>query len=278
MELDQLYKKLNISVERRLELIEGNLGLTNSRDDLYLERIALYNMIGNYEKSEALIEQRKFHPWEGGEGKVTSQYLTTKIELAKKSLNKKNYKNAIQYLEQAQTYPNNLGEGKLFGTGENEIFYWLGCAYHGLGEEILAKRFIVKATKGSSDPSLAIFYNDQQPDNIFYQGMALLKLGKIEDANIRFQNLLNYGKEHVNDKVKLDYFAISLPDLLIWEEDLNVVNYIHCNYLIGLGLLGLGQKEEALNAFKKVTSICYHLPAHIHSNLEINKKIDKHLP
>ena len=73
---------------------------------------------------------------------------------------------------------------------------------------------------------------DQQPDKIFYQGLALLKLNKNKEANIRFENLINYGIEHMNDEVKLDYFAISLPDLLIWEEDLNDINKIHCNYFI----------------------------------------------
>ena len=74
----------------------------------------------------------------------------------------------------------------------------------------------------------------------------------------------------LNDDVKLDYFAISLPDLLIWEEDLNVINKIHCNYLIGLGQLGMGQQAEAVKTFGKVTDMTFHLPAHIHANFEIS--------
>ncbi len=270
MELDQLYKKINVSVDDRLALLEKHIDLTNSRDDLYLERIALYNMKGDFEKAESLVKQRQFHPWEGGEGKVPFQYLTVQTELAKKYIAQGNYQKAIEYLEQAQTYPHNLGEGKLHGTQENDIHYWLGCAYQGLGQEETAKQYFEKASEGLSDPSPAIFYNDQQPDKIFYQGLALQKLGRDNEAKTRFENLLNYGKAHMDDNVKLDYFAISLPDLLIWEEDLNVVNKIHCNYLIGLGLLGLGHQDEASKAFNKVTSMAFHLPAHIHANLEVN--------
>ncbi|MFZ1750072.1 MAG: DUF5107 domain-containing protein, partial [Saprospiraceae bacterium] len=40
MELDQLYKKLNISIEERLINLERNLELTQYRDDLYLERVS----------------------------------------------------------------------------------------------------------------------------------------------------------------------------------------------------------------------------------------------
>lgn len=268
MELDQLYKKINISTDKRLALLEQYIELTNSRDDLYLERISLYNLKGEFEKAKELIENRQFHPWEGGEGKVPFQYLTCYTELAKKNINLKNFDYAIELLNAAKTYPHNLGEGKLHGTVENDIDYWLGCAYEGLGDNDKAKAYFELASEGLSDPSPAIFYNDQQPDKIFYQGLALQKLGRTADANMRFENLLNYGKEHMNDHVKLDYFAISLPDLLIWEEDLNVINKIHCNYLIGLGQLGMNNDCKATEAFGKVTDVnLSHIPANIHAEL-----------
>ena len=268
MELDQFYKKINVSVDERLALLEKHIDLTNSRDDLYLERVALYNTLGNFEKSSELMSKRQFHPWEGGEGKVPFQYLTSQVELAKKHINLNNFEKAIACLEQAKTYPHNLGEGKLDGTKENDINYWLGCAYEGLGNTAEATKYFELASEGLSDPSPAIFYNDQQPDKIFYQGLALQKLNRNEEANVRFKNLINYGNDHMNDEVKLDYFAISLPDLLIWEEDLNDINKIHCNYLIGLGELGLNNQEKANNSFAKVIAMdLYHLPAHLHSKL-----------
>ncbi|MDP5230530.1 MAG: DUF5107 domain-containing protein [Cellulophaga sp.] len=271
MELDQFYKKINIPVDTRLYLLEKHSALTSFRDDLYLERIALYNTKGNFEKASELLKNRLFHPWEGAEGKVPFQYLTTQVELAKKSIYKNDFKQAIQYLEEAQIYPHNLGEGKLQGAQENDINYWLGCAYEGLEDQETAKIYFKKASEGLSDPSPAIFYNDQQPDKIYYQGLALQKLGRLKEANKRFENLTNYGHEHLNDQVKLDYFAVSLPDLLIWEEDLNIINKIHCQYLIGLGNLGLGDQKEAKKAFNKALEMnLYHLPAQIHSNLEMS--------
>lgn len=49
----------------------------------------------------------------------------------------------------------------------------------------------------------------------------------------------------MNKKVKIDYFAVSLPDLLIWDDDLNRRNLINCHYLIGLGYLGLAKNKKA---------------------------------
>ncbi|NER17862.1 DUF5107 domain-containing protein [Spongiivirga citrea] len=265
MELDQLYKKVNVSVDKRLKLLEANPSQRESRDDLYSERITLLSFKGEYEKALELLKKRQFHPWEGGEGKAPFQHITINVELAKEYLQANDFDGAIKHLEAAQIYPHNLGEGKLFGAQENDIFYWLGCTYEKLENTEKAEEYWKKASEGLSDPSPAMFYNDQQPDKIFYQGLALIKLGRNEEAKVRFKNLIDYGKKHLNDEVKLDYFAISLPDLLIWEEDLNVRNHIHCQYLIGLGELGMENFDKAITAFKNVLDKdLYHLSAHLH--------------
>ena len=90
-----------------------------------------------------------------------------------------------------------------------------------------------------------MYYNDQPPDMIFYQGMAWLQLGNEREANRRFNKLVDYGEKHLRDDVKFDYFAVSLPDFLVFEDDLNKRNAIHCHYMIGLGLIGLGRYEQA---------------------------------
>jgi len=38
---------------------------------------------------------------------------------------------------------------------------------------------------------------------------------------------------------------VSLPDLLIWEDDLTYRNKIHCHYMLGLGNYGLGETSKA---------------------------------
>ena len=128
----------------------------------------------------------------------------------------------------------------------------MGCAYQGLGKNEKAKSCWSKSSVGLSEPSAAMFYNDQQPDKIFYQGLSLLKLVKIDEARERFNKLKDYGEKHIFDKTKIDYFAVSLPDLLIWEEDLQKKNTQHCLYLIGLGSLGLGLYAEAYKLFNQV--------------------------
>jgi tetratricopeptide (TPR) repeat protein len=250
--MDQLRKRLNHPIEERLAFLEGYLKQVNDRDDLYIEYITLLNLSGEYDRALKLLRARNFHPWEGGEGKVSGQYVLTHIELAKQALDKKDLETALDLLKAAQIYPLNLGEGKLFGNFENDIHYWQGCTYEALDDRKRAKEHWEKAASGSAEAAAAVFYNDQQPDKIFYQGLALLKLGRNEEAFLRFNNLVQYGEQHYNDDVKIDYFAVSLPDLMIFDDDLNTRNKIHCHYLIALGKLGLAQFEEAEHEFIKV--------------------------
>lgn len=252
MELDQLYKKLRYPHCQRLDFLEAHANEVEQRDDLCIERITLYNQLGEYQKAYDLINSRKFHPWEGGEGKVTSQYVFCRVELAKQALAEKRYADAVRLLKETEKYPDNLGEGKLSMAEENDIHYWLGCAYEGLGDMEQAKAYFERATKGSAEPAIAFFYNDQQPDKIFYQGLAWRKLGEEDKARSRFNRLIKHGEKHLFDKVKIDYFAVSLPDLLIWDDDLNVRNLIHCNLVMGLGYLGLGDKEQARKFLSEV--------------------------
>lgn len=252
MELDQLYKIQNYPVLQRLELLEKHLSLVEQRDDLYLERITIYNQLGEYGKAQKPLASRHFHPWEGGEGKVISQFLICYIELAKKALYEGDNENALQLLAALENYPFNLGEGKLYGTQENDIHFLQGCAYEAMGNEELATEKFTRATRGISEPVQAIFYNDPQPDKIFYQGLAWLKLKNPKKANEIFDKLISFGKEHLDDQIKIDYFAVSLPDLLVFDQDLDLKNKIHCHYMIGLGYLGLGKIDKVKFHFQKV--------------------------
>lgn len=255
MELDQLYKKAGYSHAERLAFLEKHLPLVEQRDDVCIERITLYNQLGKYDDAKELISTRHYHPWEGGEGKVTGQYTLCRIELAKKAIAEKRFKDALDLLNETDTYPYNLGEGKLANAEENDIDYFKGVAYRGLGDEENALKLFSKATQGSAEPQQAFFYNDQQPDKIFYQGLAWRALGDEDKARSRFNKLIDHGEKHLFDECKIDYFAVSLPDLAIWEDDLNKRNRIHCNYVMGLGHLGLNEKEKARRFLQEVVDL-----------------------
>ncbi len=251
-ELDQLHKKMGRSPAERFALLERHPHLVKERDDLYVEYVTLLNTLGRHEEAIAAMNARKFHPWEGGEGKVTAQHELAHVELAKRALREGRFAEAVDLLRKALVYPPNLGEGKLAIAQDNPIHYYLGCAYEGLNRPEEAAESFRKASRGLEEPVGAMYYNDQPPDTIFYQGLAWRKLGNEKEAKRRFNKLVDYGEKHLFDDVTFDYFAVSLPDFLVFDDDLNKRNQIHCHYMMGLGHLGLGRLERAMASFDEV--------------------------
>lgn len=273
-ELDQLYKKLGDAPQERLARLESHGELVMARDDLYLEYITLLNTLKQYERAIACLSGRIFHPWEGGEGKVTGQYVLAHVELGKHYLHTHQDRKALETLQKALIFPENLAEGKLSGAQENHVHYYLGCAYEQLGLDEEAAKYFYAASQGLVEPASAMFYNDQPPEMLFYRGLAWRKLGNMQEARRCFHKLTNYGEQHLFDTVRIDYFAVSLPDFLIFEDDLSKRNQVHCLFMMGLGYLGLHEIEKALSYFTRILELdSNHQGARIH--LEMCRREEK---
>ena len=243
-ELDQLYKQTNVPVKKRLKLLADNMELAASRDDLYTEFVTLLNSAGHFDKAYKAITVHKFHPWEGGEGKIPAQYKRALMGLAYECINNKDYDTANEYLQQSLVYPENLGEGKLYGTLDNDIYYMLGMTYEKT-DFIKAKEYYTLAMRGGNDLSSAVYYNDQPPEMFFYQALAAKALGDTKTAKSKFNRLIYHGLEHMNDHIEIDYFAVSLPDFLIFDTDLDRKNRVDSAFLTSLGYIGIGDTKNA---------------------------------
>ena len=268
LELCQLYGKLNYSLEDRFAFLDAHREMAFRRDDLYTEYCTLLNNLGRHEEALNLIMAHNFHPWEGGEGKVTAQYAVAMTQLGIQALNSGDAAKAKELLEKALVFPHNLGEGKLEGAKDNNIHYYLGLAERALGNETEALRHLELAAAGNEEPASAMYYNDQPADMILYQGLAHRALGREDKARSRFYKLISYGEKHYYDQVKIDYFAVSLPDLQLFDEDLSLRNRAHCEYLIALGSYGLGEKTRAAEGYDAVLAIDHcHQGAILHKRL-----------
>ena len=255
LELDQLYQKLGRSLKERFDFLEAHRETVFLRDDLVIEYVTLLNDMGRYQEALDIVLARHFHAWEGGEGKVTAQYAVALTQLARIALDRGNASDALAMLKRALVFPHNLGEGKLEGAKDNNIYYYMGLAERALGHEADATAYLERAAVGDEEPAGMMYYNDQPADMILYQGLANRALGREERATSRFYKLISYGEKHYFDQVKIDYFAVSLPDLQLFDEDLSVRNRAHCEYLIALGSYGLGDTARAAKSYAAVLKI-----------------------
>ena len=263
MELDQLYKRLQRPHQQRLDFLQTYPDLIQQRDDLVLEEITLLNHVGRYEEAMQKLDAHQFHPWEGGEGKVPAQYQICRVEMAKYAIasgDAQELERAVSLLKACLEYPPHLGEGKLYGAQENDFYFLLGLAYELLGDQAAARRCYVQATIGSTEPAAAMYYNDAKPDKIFYAALAYRKLGEDDKANGLCYKLINYGKQHLFEHQTMDYFAVSLPDLLVWDGDLDTQNVIHCNLMLALGYFGLGDRERGFRFLEEVERLDINHP------------------
>lgn len=102
------------------------------------------------------------------------------------------------------------------------------------------------AARGDFALTSAMYYNDQPPEMMYYAAKALDALGDSDTANARFDTFIAYANAHMHDDIKIEYFAVSLPDFLIFEADLNKKNQVHCLFMAALGYLGKGTITKAM--------------------------------
>ncbi len=262
LELDVLSKRLNHPLESRLRRLESNKDTVMKRDDLITAFVTLLNLSGRNDEALEILLTHQFHPWEGGEGKLPEQYKRARIELAKERIGAAQFKEAIEQLEAAKVYPRTLGEGKLpTAESDNEINFWLGYAYSMIeqpAENELGKKaeaVLIAASEGDDTPQISFYYNDRPADAIFYQALASRTIGNEGQARRLLHRLRDYGESHLHDHIEIDFFAVSLPDFLVFEENLDQRNYVFCSYLIGLGCLGLGDYKTALHSMEVVSQL-----------------------
>jgi tetratricopeptide (TPR) repeat protein len=89
----------------------------------------------------------------------------------------------------------------------------------------------------------------------YYQALALMQLGQRDSAINKLEELLSFARGQLDKKVSIDYFATSLPNFLLFEDDLQKRNRTEYLYLIGLAQQGLGKPDEAERAFREVLTL-----------------------
>jgi tetratricopeptide (TPR) repeat protein len=210
-------------------------------------------MEGRHEEALEILLERRFHPWEGGEGAVSKEYRRALIELAKGAFYRGDYDEAAGLLERSLSYPRNLGEGKLPTVeADNEVNYWQARVYAAQGRSEDARRALSAGSAGDETPTISFFYNDRPADALFYQALTRGLAGDEDGARGLLYKLRDHGADHLHDDVRIDFFAVSLPDFLVFEEDVKLRNRRFCTYLLALGEWGLGHRSAGTRRMEQL--------------------------
>ncbi len=246
----QLLKRMGVSLAELLAMLTANRSLVERRDDLSVEHACLLNSTGQPQRALALLLGRKFGPWEGGEGQVLGQYIRANVLLAQRELEQGRPQRAVERLQAAEDPPANLSEAKHLLLNVSMIDYWLGEALSACGEHDRAIECWERAAAQKVD------FQQMQvqliSETTYWRALSLRSLGREDEASELLRAVDSYASELEQQTPQIDYFATSLPTMLLFDEDLQERQDITALFLHAQAQLGLGHPREARRLLKEV--------------------------
>ena len=190
----------------------------------------------------------------GGEGLVSGQYVWAHILAGRSLLERGDAEQALEHFSAARVYPKNLGEGKHLLTRETHLDYFSGLALSQMGRENEAREYWTRAT---ADDGLITWLS-------FFRAMSLEALGREAEATTLLKDMRAHAEQQMGSKAKIDYFATSLPNLLLFEDDLQRRNQSEHVLVVALAELGLRNTTRAKELLNQVLSLdCNHIAARL---------------
>ena len=235
LEYEQLLKNTNAPVEERLKVYEQYPELLKARDDCYLDRLTLISQTGELKRAIDLAAAKRFHIYEGGEGKLTKQhawmYVLYGNELAKAG----KVQEAENAYQNGTVVPKSYGEAKTFFNQEAHLYYYLGRLYEAQGRTEDAGNAYEKAA----------VYKAAVSEISLFRALALQKLGRNSEADAVLDEMIAAGENAIVNKDLRSYYGVGSPSPMPFENDIEKQNLKSGNILLAYAALGKGDKEQA---------------------------------
>lgn len=215
LERDLLARIAGVDAQGRVELLEARPHLLMERDDLALTHVNVLLDVGRVEEAWAILCDRVFRPFEGGEGQVIAAYDRAACTLAAKHLAEDRPDAAVELLRSGIDVPANLGEGRHPADPLAERLVLLGDALSRLGASEEAVRMWEDARARTP---LDVAVRPARAEDRWI-GAAHQRLGEYDEASAVWDRLESRAQELERQRDDVDFFATSLPELLVFDAD-----------------------------------------------------------
>jgi tetratricopeptide (TPR) repeat protein len=217
-ETDHLAVRRSVPIAERLTVLNAHIDLVAQRDDLTVTLASLLTLSGQAEQAVALLSGRQFRPWEGGEGLVLDAWEQALLALANEAIAQSANAKAVDLLRRALDPPINLGEQRHLLVNASNLWLALGDALAADGSLAAATVWWRKAAdfNGDFQGMTVLSYSELT----YYSVLALRRLGRSDQAALLTDALAGYIEAVSVRQPEIDYFATSLPAMLLFEEDL----------------------------------------------------------
>jgi tetratricopeptide (TPR) repeat protein len=214
-ERDQLAALRGTGAAERLAAIRAAGAAVLERDDLAIEFAGLLVEVGRAQEALDFLAGRSFQPFEGGEGKVIAVYDRASLAVAREHIAERP-EVAAALLRDGLRVPEHLGEGRHPADPIAERLVLLGDAEAASGDEPAADAAWRAARTGAG--ALAV---DARPvdERDHWIAVAHSRLGEWAQADAVWRSLEERAAELEASPDRVDYFATSLPELLLFPVD-----------------------------------------------------------
>jgi tetratricopeptide (TPR) repeat protein len=216
-EADQLARRVGASPQQRLERLDEAAELIAARDDLSLARAELLVLVGRPEDAIEVLAGRRFSPWEGGEGETIRVWTMAQRAFAERLLAAGDPAGAVASLRAAVDVPESLGEAPHPLANRSDLMLALGDAAAAAGLETEADRAWRNAANSAGD--FTTMSAVPHSPMTYYSVLAARRIGDSGRAERLSSELAEYVDLKRHERAAIDYFATSLPTMLIFRED-----------------------------------------------------------
>lgn len=252
-ERDQLWKRVGRPLDERLAELEARDDLVASRDDLSVELSALLNQLGRPRDALMVLLGRQFQPWEGGEGLALGQYVEARLALGRAALRGGDAENARDEFAAALAPPRSLGEAKHLLANQSDVHFWLGAANAALGDAASAERWWRQAADFTGD------FREMEvrpvSERTYYSALSMRRLGLEKDCRTLLGEMKAFAEDLLKKTATIDYFATSLPTMLIFEDDLQKRQELSATIILAQAHRGMGAIDQARDLLENVLAL-----------------------
>lgn len=245
LEYEQILKNMNYTPEQRLEVYEKYPELLAERDDCYLDKLTLVSQLGKFEEAIELARVKRFHIYEGGEGKLTKQHAWMHVLYGKELMEKGDYTKSEKIYFDGVNMPESYGEAKTFFNQEAHIFYYLGSLYEMQNETEKAQKAFCEAA----------IYKAAVSEISLFRALALKKLGNETEAKAVLDEMLSVAENFIVNKDLRTYYGVGSPSPMPFEYDIEKNNLTDGYILKAFALLGYGDKQSAKSAIDEARKL-----------------------
>lgn len=216
-ESDQLNSRLGVSAHDRVAELENHSTALAERDDLLVSYVNALIDIGRVFEARQKLSERVFQPWEGGEGQVIAAWDRACLGLASTALQLGHVDDAKALVNQTVTLPDSLGEGRHPLANSSHIDLIRGDVAAAEGRADDASAHWEDAARSVADfTNMAVTPFSSQT---IHSVAALRRLDRAPEADALIDAMDRWLTKRAGERAGIDFFATSLPTMLLFIDD-----------------------------------------------------------